>query len=103
MSDCVVAFLFEAGKKKKKKSVFACIFFFFFLLHIQSSSHANTKLIILYKRVLLFNVVSWQVPHCSSVAGMGASPSSCALNSSIHRRSVSFTANPTGKPSKHIN
>ncbi|XP_030582415.1 spermatogenesis-associated protein 6 isoform X2 [Archocentrus centrarchus] len=34
------------------------------------------------------------VSHCSRVSGMGTS-SSCALNSSIHQSSVSFSANPT--------
>lgn len=82
----------KRGKNSPKSSLFTGVV----LLHMQS------KLITLYKRKRAFIVVWCQVSRCSDDSEMGTF-SSCALNTSVHRRSVSFSADPTGKPSKHIN
>uniref|UniRef100_A0AAZ1XA83 Spermatogenesis-associated protein 6 N-terminal domain-containing protein n=1 Tax=Oreochromis aureus TaxID=47969 RepID=A0AAZ1XA83_OREAU len=46
------------------------------------------------REILMKRSSSFPVSRCSDVSGMGTFPS-CVLNTSVHRRSVSFSADPT--------
>lgn len=68
------------------------------VLRRRQNSNYNVKFMILFDSRLFFCCVLSKVPRCSSVSVIGA-PSSSSQNNSMHRHSVSFTADHTGRPS----